>query len=68
MQTETDQRNGSELTAEELVDRVEHGLCPVDGRPALGYGTVCQECQDHWQSKLARPGRRAGYRQHSRWH
>ena len=62
-----DQRNGSELTADEQVARVEAGLCPVDGRPALGYGKVCQECTDHWQSKAARPGLRAGYRQHSRW-
>lgn len=64
---ETDQRNGSELTADELVARVEAGLCPVDGRPALGYGKVCQECQDYWHSKAAQPRLRAGYRQHSRW-
>lgn len=65
--SEVDQRNGSELTADELVARVEAGLCPVDGRPALGYGKGCQECLDHWNSKEARPRLRAGYRQHSRW-
>jgi hypothetical protein len=60
-----DQRNGSELTPEELVARVEAGLCPVDGKPAMAYGKVCQDCSDHWHSKAARPMRRAGYRQHS---
>ena len=60
-----DQRDGTELTADELVARVEAGLCPVDGRPALGYGKVCQECQDRWRSKAARTPLPAGYRQRS---